>query len=368
MLRCLPRVVHLPAGGGQGGAGAWRRRTPCESQGPCEPAWAPRRLDVQPSPRFPRTTLDRLRVACRRLTPPPLAVHRIVRRAALLVLPTPPPPYPPSSVSRLTSRSVSLYWVSPPQERLYERPVRVAEREFVEERAEEMLDLAAPVDAHVAFLVVGDPYGATTHTDLWLRAIERGIPVEVIHNASIMNAVAACGLQLYRFGEAVSLCFWTDTWKPDSYWAKIARNRAAGLHTLCLLDIKVREPSVESLARGRRVYEPPRFMTVAQAAAQLLDIVAGRGGSGGVADTAGVGPDTRCVGLARVGQPDQVVAYGRLADLADADLGPPLHSLVVPAEDLHFHEQAVVDHYALGAAAPPVGRGEPPAATTVNEE
>lgn len=235
-------------------------------------------------------------------------------------------------------------------ERLYERPVQVAEREFVEERAEEMLDQAAPADAHVAFLVVGDPYGATTHTDLWLRAVERGIPVEVIHNASIMNAVAACGLQLYRFGEAVSLCFWTDTWRPDSYWAKIARNRAAGLHTLCLLDIKVREPSVESLARGRRVYEPPRFMSVAQAATQLLDIVAGRGGSGGVTDTAGVGPDTRCVGLARVGQTDQVVVYGQLADLANADVGPPLHSLVVPAADLHFHEQAVVDHYALGAA------------------
>ncbi|OSX69908.1 hypothetical protein BU14_1014s0001, partial [Porphyra umbilicalis] len=104
-------------------------------------------------------------------------------------------------------------------ERLYERPVRIAEREFVEERAEEMLDLAAPADAHVAFLVVGDPYGATTHNDLWLRAVERSIPVEVIHNASIMNAVAACGLQLYRFGEAVSLCFWTDGWKPDSYFA-----------------------------------------------------------------------------------------------------------------------------------------------------
>lgn len=42
---------------------------------------------------------------------------------------------------------------------------------------------------------------ATTHTDLQLRARERGIPVSVVHNASVMNAVGACGLQLYRFGE-----------------------------------------------------------------------------------------------------------------------------------------------------------------------
>ena len=42
---------------------------------------------------------------------------------------------------------------------------------------------------------------ATTHTDLELRARALKIPTKVIHNASIMNAVGACGLQLYRFGE-----------------------------------------------------------------------------------------------------------------------------------------------------------------------
>lgn len=132
---------------------------------------------------------------------------------------------------------------------------------------------------------MGDPFGATTHTDLQLRAREKGIPVRVIHNASVMNAVGACGLQLYRFGEvrqrdrcercegalsrtqvlhlllvhgahpmlcaphhgphstpaqAVSIVFFTDSWRPDSFYDKIAANRKMGLHTLCLLDIKVR--------------------------------------------------------------------------------------------------------------------------------
>lgn len=44
-------------------------------------------------------------------------------------------------------------------------------------------------------------FRATTHTDIQLRAREKGIPVRVIHNASVMNAVGAAGLQLYRFGE-----------------------------------------------------------------------------------------------------------------------------------------------------------------------
>ena len=34
-------------------------------------------------------------------------------------------------------------------------------------------------DKDVAFLVVGDPFGATTHSDLVLRAKELGIPHQV---------------------------------------------------------------------------------------------------------------------------------------------------------------------------------------------
>ena len=76
---------------------------------------------------------------------------------------------------------------------------------------------------------------ATTHTDLVVRAWKMDVKVQVIHNASVMNAVGACGLQLYRFGEAISIPFFTDTWRPDSFYDKIKSNRLLGLHTLCLL-------------------------------------------------------------------------------------------------------------------------------------
>ena len=179
-------------------------------------------------------------------------------------------------------------------EALYGKEIVVADREMVESAADGILERAG--DADVAFLVVGDPFGATTHTDLQLRARERGIEVRVVHNASVLNAVGAAGLQLYRFGaflvvgfvvvvggsggggrllipphlphaqttnnqtkgETVSIVFFTDTWRPDSFYDKIAANRRLGLHTLCLLDIKVKEPNLEQLCRGRTVYEPPR--------------------------------------------------------------------------------------------------------------
>lgn len=57
----------------------------------------------------------------------------------------------------------------------------------------------------------------------------------VLHNASIINAIGCCGLQLYHFGETVSIPFWTDTWKPDSFLDRIEGNLQRGLHTLCLL-------------------------------------------------------------------------------------------------------------------------------------
>lgn len=40
-----------------------------------------------------------------------------------------------------------------------------------------------------------------------------------------MNAIGACGLQLYRFGETISIVFFTDTWRPDSFYDRILSNR-----------------------------------------------------------------------------------------------------------------------------------------------
>jgi diphthine methyl ester synthase len=135
---------------------------------------------------------------------------------------------------------------------------------MVELESDEILRDAAT--QNVAFLVVGDPFGsvfsclpfgfvyrllcsATTHTDLLLRARDLQIPTQIIHNASIINAAGCSGLQLYNFGQTVSLVFFTDTWKPDSFYDRIAENAKLGLHTLVLLDIKVKEQSEENLAR-----------------------------------------------------------------------------------------------------------------------
>lgn len=73
----------------------------------------------------------------------------------------------------------------------------MAERDLVEQGADEILQNADIED--VAMLVVGDPFSATTHSDIILRAKLKDIPTQVVHNASILTAVGCCGLQVCKF-------------------------------------------------------------------------------------------------------------------------------------------------------------------------
>ncbi|CAM9620818.1 unnamed protein product [Discosporangium mesarthrocarpum] len=205
-------------------------------------------------------------------------------------------------------------------EAFYGKDVILADREAVESEAEGIY--ADAKDEDVSFLVVGDPLCATTHTDLIIRARELGVKVEVIHNASVMGAVASCGLQLYNFGQTVSIPLWEAGWEPDSFYEKIKVNKEAGMHTLCLLDIKVKEPDFTQMAKGKVRYLPPRYMTVGTALEQLLEVECRKG--------EGVyGPESLCVGLARLGQPTQSIAAGKMSELVNVDFGDPLHSLVI---------------------------------------
>ncbi|CRL07153.1 CLUMA_CG020146, isoform A [Clunio marinus] len=226
-------------------------------------------------------------------------------------------------------------------EKFYGKAIVIADREFIEQRADEMLSQAKHLN--VAFLVVGDPFGATTHTDLIMRAKDKEVNVKIVHNSSIMSAVGCCGLQLYHFGETVSIPFWSETWKPDSFYDKIKRNRQNGLHTLCLLDIKVKEPTIESLTKKTLEYLPPKFMSVTDAADQLLSIIRDKVESG-EADLA-FNENTLFVGLARVGHDSQKIRACSLIKMKECDLGSPLHSLVLPAENLHPIEKEYLQQF-----------------------
>ncbi|KAI3624075.1 diphthine methyl ester synthase [Malassezia furfur] len=162
-------------------------------------------------------------------------------------------------------------------EALYGKEVTLAHRETVELEADDILLHAHK--SNVAFLVVGDPLSATTHSDLILRArsfqapgseVPTPVDVRIIHNASITTALGSSGLAGYNFGQTISVPFWTEDWRPDSWLERIGENMNIGLHTLCLSDIKVREQSIEDMSRGIVRYQPPRYMLIPQLIRQLL--------------------------------------------------------------------------------------------------
>lgn len=202
--------------------------------------------------------------------------------------------------------------------------------------------LAGAHEKDVAFLVVGDPFSATTHTDLALRCREHDPPISTrtLPNASILTAVGATGLSLYNFGQTVSMVFFTESWKPSSFYDRVAENASLGLHTLVLLDIKVKEPDLKAMARGKIVYEPPRFMTAAQCASQMLEVEDER--RQGVC-----GKESLAVAVARLGSEDQLIVAGTLEELAEADLGRPLHSLVLCGKKMHEMEWEYVREFAV---------------------
>ncbi|CAI5521516.1 unnamed protein product [Closterium sp. Naga37s-1] len=293
------------------------------------------------------------------------------------------------------------------QEEVYGREVQVADREMVESRAAHLLQLAAKED--VAFLVVGDPFGAAgaltalsstslllhrllpfplslppvpclctvshsamTHTDLMLRVRQKGVAVVVVHNASVLNAIGATGLQLYRTRLSFLL----------SPALRVPLTPAAHLTTLCIFPsfllpsfLLQRLPPVNcpsrgsGACRGRIEYKAPRYMSVNTAIrtsslahthlfscphAPLL--LPTRTSSLAV-------PTTTCLLLCvplthpvltaslAVCTPDsQCIVFGSMQQLSDVDFGPPLHSLVCGA--LHELKKDFLDAFRVTDAIP----------------
>lgn len=226
-------------------------------------------------------------------------------------------------------------------EELYGKPVTLLYRDDVEIGINEILKELAEAKGTYSILVVGDPFGATTHSDLYLRACQLNIKVEAIHNASIMNAVGVCGMQLYSFGQTVSIPYFTEKWRPYSFVNRLAFNFEHGFHTLVLLDIRVKELTEEALLKGKKKYEPPRFMSVKEAIEQIFEAQESE------KTKLGDAKKLKAIGVARIGASDQQIVAGTLEELAEVDFGKPLHSIVICAPQLHLVEQEMFDHFSL---------------------
>lgn len=224
-------------------------------------------------------------------------------------------------------------------EKFYERSILLADREVIENDFDKEI-LEKAVDKKVALLVVGDPLSATTHIDIFLRATKLNIKVEVLNNASIINACGLTGLSLYRFGEAITIPFFNKRWKPCSFYEKIYKNYKNDMHTLVLLDIKLREISDENILKGKKIFEPARFMSVNVAIEQLIEAEE-------ITKLAFLKKELKCFGVARLGAPDQKIVSGNIFELKELDFGKPLHSIIICAPNLHSIEKEMYEFFSI---------------------
>ncbi|MEM4264120.1 MAG: diphthine synthase, partial [Candidatus Woesearchaeota archaeon] len=177
-------------------------------------------------------------------------------------------------------------------EKLYGKKPILADREMVEKNPEQTIIKDAK-DKEVAFLVVGDPFAATTHIDLLMRAEKMKIKTRVLHNASVISAIGVTGLQVYKFGKTTSIPFPEKGFEPETPYDAIKENQKIGLHTLLLLDLRPKEN---------------KFMTINDAISYLLKIELRRG------EKVFTG-QTLCIGCAKLGSLDQKIKAGKSNEL-----------------------------------------------------
>ena len=88
---------------------------------------------------------------------------------------------------------------------------------------------------NIALLVYGSPLFATTHISLILDAERAGVRTKIIHSASVFDALAETGLQLYKFGKIASM-----PKQESNFLQYVKENLTINAHSLILVVIGLR--------------------------------------------------------------------------------------------------------------------------------
>ena len=111
-------------------------------------------------------------------------------------------------------------------------------REEAEQGFKEIIKEAK--DKTISFCVFGNITSATTHSSIINDAKKAKIKTELIPGISIFSVIPMLtGLEEYRFGRTISVVKPIKNYAPTSFFDYILQNMELGLHTICLLDIKI---------------------------------------------------------------------------------------------------------------------------------
>ena len=163
----------------------------------------------------------------------------------------------------------------------------------------------------IALLVYGCPLFATTHMSLVSDAQKQGVRVKIVYSASVFDAIAQTGLQLYKFGKIASMPAWKNNHEPDSFMEIVKSNESIKAHSLILIDIglsfKKALVQLEMAARNKSID---------------LD---------------------RIVVCSKLGTEESKIFYGTIEYLREKNFGMPF-CFIIPSE-LHFLEKEILERF-----------------------
>lgn len=164
---------------------------------------------------------------------------------------------------------------------------------------------------NVALLIYGSPLTATTHITLIEEAKKNKVKCEVIYNASIFDAIAETGLQIYKFGKIASMPKWQKNFTPSSFIEVVKKNLEIDAHSLILIDISLDlKDAIEELEKSAREYN------------LKLD---------------------KIVICSRMGTKDKKIIYEKPENLKNREIKKP-YCVIIPSK-LHFIEQEVLEKF-----------------------
>lgn len=193
-------------------------------------------------------------------------------------------------------------------EKILGKKITSVGRDFVEDMG---VLLSEAKRGNIALLIYGSPLTATTHISLIEEARKKKIKCRIIYSASVFDAVAETGLQVYKFGKIASMPKWSKNYEPTSFMEIVKDNQKINAHSLILVDIGLElEDAIEELEKSAKK-EKIKF--------------------------------DKIVVCSRLGNEDKKIIYGETKNLKNRKIGKP-YCIIIP-EKLHFLEEEVLETF-----------------------
>lgn len=174
----------------------------------------------------------------------------------------------------------------------------------------------------VVLLSYGDPFIATTHIELRVRAIRDRIKTDVVHAASSLTSmIGECGLHYYKVGRVSTIMKEMQSLTTPYY--VIYRNLADGNHSILLLEYN----------QDEKFFLDPNdalaslFLTEKEQKRNVVN------------------ESTFVIIASRIGFRTQKIIAGKISSLKKFDFGKPPHTIIIPGL-MHFTEEDAVKEFA----------------------